>query len=64
MNLKTRLERIERRTGPARTRYVWLDDGETEEKALARLEISPSYAETVVFTRWMSEPETRAYGHA
>ena len=62
MNLKTRLERLERRTGPTRTRYVWLDAGETQEEALARLERSPRHAESVVFICW--ESETRIHGHA
>jgi hypothetical protein len=62
VNLKTRLERLERRTGPARTRYVWLDAGETQEEALVRLERSPRHAESVVFIRW--ESETCAHGHA
>ena len=62
MSLKTRLERLERRTGPTRTRYVWLDAGETQEEALARLERSPRHAESVVFIRW--ESEARAHEHA
>jgi hypothetical protein len=62
VNLKTRLERLERRTEPARTRFVWLDVGETKEAALARLEFSPRHAESVVFIRW--ESEARAHEHA
>jgi hypothetical protein len=62
VNLKNRLERLERRTEPARTRYVWLDAGETQEEALARLERSPRHAESVVFIRW--ESEARAHEHA
>ena len=64
MNLKTRLERIERRTGIAGTRYVWLDAGKTEGEALARMELLPRHAETVVFIRWMTESETHLHGHA
>ena len=62
MNPKNRFERIERRTGPARTRHVWLDAGEIEAEALARPGIRARHDETVVFIRW--ESETRAYGHA
>lgn len=64
MNLKNRLERLERRTESTRTRYVWLDAGETQEEALARLGRSPRYAESVVFIRWMTESETLTHGHA
>lgn len=64
MNLKTRLERLERRPDPTRTRYVWLDAGETKEEALARLGMTLSRAETVVFTGWVTESETCAHGHA
>ncbi len=61
MTLKSRLVRIERRQGPARTRYVWLDSGETEAEALARLERSPRHAESVVFIRWESEASTHEH---
>ncbi len=64
MTLKTRLEQLERRKGPARTRYVWLDSGETEAEALNRLGNPPRHDETVVFVHWMTEPEARAHGHA
>lgn len=63
MNIKTRLEQLERRTGIGGTRYVWLDAGKTEGDALARMELSPRPAETMVFFRWMTEFETRLHGH-
>ena len=64
MTLKSRLVRIERRTESTRTRYVWLDAGETQEEALARLGRSLCHAESVVFIRWMTESETRTHGLA
>lgn len=64
MNLKTRLAQLERQKGPARTRYVWLDSGETEAEALARLGIPSRHDETVVAIGWMTEPEAGAHGHA